>query len=68
MKVSSPLTALHLSQTSKQENHLKPKLIFFSYSLEASEEEDLKYLVTFGDGMCHNDEQRWSRIKNIRRQ
>lgn len=69
MKVSSPLTALHLSQANKQENHLKPKLIFFfSYSLEASEEEDLKYLVTFGDGMCHKDEQRWSRIKNIGRQ
>lgn len=31
MKVSSPLTALQLSQADKQENHLKPKLIFFFF-------------------------------------
>lgn len=59
MKVGSPLTALQLSQADEQHNHLKPKLIFFFLFsfFQASEEEDLKYLVTFVDGMGHKAEQ-----------
>lgn len=69
MKVSSPLTALQLSQADKQENHLKPKLIFFFLPFfQASEEEDLKYPVTFRDGVCHEAEQRWSGMKHIQRE
>lgn len=41
---------------------------FFLPFFQASEEEDLKYPVTFRDGMCHEAEQRWSGMKRIQRQ
>lgn len=41
---------------------------FFLPFFQASEEEDLKYPVTFRDVMCHEAEQRWSGMKHIQRQ